>query len=236
MERKDKIAIWISGVALIIAIFSLLLAWKAYRIDKISFNKENTEDLYLKVSWHHESYDTQINRGFGELFPATIPLRWNLMIGNNGKIPISVTRTKIIQIARNYPIDYSGIGILTTDGKTPIDYPLNIPPGETKEIVIVVSVLINADIYKTIESKYPIDTKVSRRSLMRHLARQGIDLYGNELSLREFEDGNMMITHQAKKENLQIFQLKIETTRNSDKIINFSEYEHFESMINDIKE
>ncbi|WP_072680150.1 hypothetical protein [Arcobacter sp. LA11] len=224
MELKDKISIGISVGALVVALLSLSLSG-------IIYLKESKEDLLIKFSNHHFGYKVPILKGYGNKYPAIIPLRWNCLIVNNGKIPVTISNIKTIQISSDFPLEHSNVSSSFIDSKNKnISTPLTLQPGEAKTMKYVTTILLTPEIYNHIKDKYPIGTKVLSHKLKAYLFSKGVDFYGNKVKQTIFSDGTKLITYpiDIKQGKQQIFVMKVTTSRANTFSIMFSQYQQFD--------
>ncbi|WP_320033845.1 hypothetical protein [Halarcobacter sp.] len=224
MELKDKISIWISLGAFVVACLSLILSALIYMND-------SKEDLLIKFSSHHSGYKVPILKGYGNVYPALIPFKWNCLIVNNGKIPVTISKIKTMQISPDFPLEHSKVSSSFIDNQDKsIPTPLTLQPGEAKAMKYFTTIFLTPDIYNHIKDKYPIGTEVLSHKIESYLFSKGIDYYGNKVKRTVFTGGGEIIEYPTNIEQgkQQIFVMKVTTTRGKDFNIMFSQNQQFD--------
>lgn len=221
MELKEKLGILFSSVALIIAIASFSLSFLVYQ-------RDGKEDLLIKLTPHHHGYESGVIQGYGTDYPAMIPFMWDCLIVNNGRIPITISKTKTIQVSPGFPLDHPRVSsAFLDDQQEVVSIPMTLQPGESKVIFFSTTILLTPEIYNLIKDEYPIGSKVLSHKLKSHLAKKGVDYYGNKVKQTIYPGGGQTIEYPSKvsRWNQQVFVLNVTTTRNKEFSFMFSEYQ-----------
>lgn len=232
MSRSSKWSIWLSILALVAALGSLVVA-----IIQTGIAKEQSalavhqtkEDILLQVSHHHGDYPVEIMKSHWLDHPAFVPVRWRAMLVNNGSIPVVLTKYRITQISRRFPIYFSGIDSgVSENGETALGFPMTLKPGDTKQFAISVGVLLNSDVYNKLKDRFPVGTKTRIRQVKHHLWKQGVGLYGNHVVYQEYPEGGVsMMPDITDTEREQVFLVQFATSRSSNISSVFSLYSPF---------
>lgn len=224
MELKDKVNLGIAVGAFVIAVLSLVLSYHA-------FQKRTREYVHLTTGFYKENYQFQVQEGMEPFYSIRVPLRWRCLIVNNGLLPVTFMNVHADQYNRGFSEDFRGelVRFLEEEDMVEVEFPFTLNNGKSKSVIVVMEVPIASDVYDLVSSEFPIGVEALIMKFRLVLARHGVDLYGNEVKLTEYEDETYVYSYPSatmdRKEIL--FTLTFETSRGNKFSVGFSEFRQF---------
>lgn len=135
---------------------------------------------------------------------------WRVVLSNTGSLKLSVVAYSLSSGLGPGEKRYSGLdGGLTDEQGNPVTLPIVLDGGETKTVVLSVGALAATKAIEilrrsAVEKSIPIE----QGNLI--LARSGIDIFGNSVTLKEFEGGHLIEWNKPQK---PVYWIEITTGR-----------------------
>ena len=178
--NEDRVARWVSYLSLLVAVLAVAVPYFQQKA-------QLQEQLVGELSPVGESYVlTDLKIGdFGQVVQS----RWRLTLSNIGSQKLSLLRYVVRHVDRKGLEQYTGLdgGIVDPSGST-LSLPISLEGGETKVIELNIGTVVTRRVFSILESK-SVDKRIPVMVGNLLLGREGIDLYENAVSLREFEGG-----------------------------------------------
>ena len=224
MEKKDNISLLFSLAALIVACVSLRLSFRAQE-------RDTKEDIEIFIRKHRGGYAVTLEDGFPIAgYPVILPVRWDIEIYNNGKVPVIFKKSRVLQVTEDYPQDYSGIdGCLSENGKTEYRIPFKVTPGDYKRLQLSIGTLIDETVYGKVKEEFPLGVEILSRRFISRIQNTGTDIFGNPIRRIEYDGGGIKIEYpkDIRDGRYPIFIFVLESSRGNRFLCRFSEYELF---------
>ncbi|RNC81377.1 MAG: hypothetical protein ED559_06180 [Phycisphaera sp.] len=204
-----------------LAIYSLVLAHEANALFKAQNNllrAQADEVLAVTVNPHANGAVRVTGYDFGRL-GSVVQFPWLLTISNTGQQRLSVTNYRIVG---HKGAVYSGLdGGLFDHEMRPVSFPLVLQSGEAVELVILVGHMIPTDVI----DRFPVSasgTELLDTVLTKHLAAQGIDVFGNRVTAIGPDGSGSYTFHEPEK--APVFTFVLQTARGTSAIAECSKY------------
>ena len=165
----------------VLALFAIMIAVASLTYTIWSDQKSEMEDLIIYTSRVHGNYETEIIPLSTQYMPAVLPVYYECILVNNGKLPLSIVDYDLQQIAEDYPIthySYMDGGLFDGSGKQ-LQLPLDIDSKKSYRFFVKVGIAIHPKAYKVISKNFTSQKKISSEELLSYLARNRMDFYGN---------------------------------------------------------
>ena len=206
------------------AIFSLVISLAAFIFPIFQYYKEQKETTLISIDSMSSNNDVIItDTNFGDE-GRVIQFPWNFTISNSGNRKLSITQYNIT--CGNYlgAMFYSGIkGPLKKINGEIIDLPITLDAGECITGIIYVGVIIpqtNYEILNKIDSK----SKIKYIDLMKILAKNGFDIYGNKVIYKEYDNDSYKIVIDEEQQKTPIYWFEFTSGRGEKFIASASTY------------
>ncbi|SEN00861.1 hypothetical protein [Halomonas caseinilytica] len=228
-ERSpDKFARITAVISLVIAIAAVAIPYvqqkAALMQQQEQFDKLHREDVSIKLNPYLKGV-IYITGTKLERLGSVVQVPWELTISNTGSRQLSIKNYDLTRGDSPGTTFYSDIdGGLLTLGSQPVGYPIILKPGEMRKFLLFVGITVPdkvVEILKGINEGDNIDREVATAAL----AKEGLDLYGNEVSYKEFEGGAYFLSVDEKNMNGQRFWCVVHTGRGNSFVVSASEYE-----------
>lgn len=183
MTKNEKLTIWILSIAVFISLMVFgYTIWKDIESAK--------EQLSLVIAEFRGDYETKINTEshvtIADDTRAGIGTAWVVTLSNNGSITTSILNYSIWAESNKseYGIYYSPELIqLSEMNGSPLPTPFTIVPGHSKRFLIKFDYPVKEDLFKVIESNYPVDEKLNMGEIQYQLRTvEGFDIWGNKVN------------------------------------------------------
>ncbi len=181
LKLNEQITIAFSVLALALSAAS---AWYTVLRDR----RQDTESLAVSINPERGDYETELLGFVGER-PSQIVLNWHGFIANNGSIPVSIVSFDVWGVGKPNLFTHShmNLGLFDSDGKQ-IVLPMVVEPGHATPIEIRTGVMLATAVEGILGTRFPIGQKVRYIEVLKHVARSGKDLFGNDIKYQEFGD------------------------------------------------
>ena len=226
-KTPDYFARTTAILSLLIAIVAIYVSFSqqetAQEIQQDQFDILQKENISIKLNPYvnGEIRLTEIHLG---PIGYVVQLPWKLTISNTCNRQLSIVEHFITRGETPISTQYSGIdGGLIDMNSNPVRYPISIEAGDSRTFYIFVGITVPEQIYNTLLSVK--DKKnLTDRNVAQILGRQGIDIYGNNVEYKEFDDKSY--TFQIKdKEKAQRFWIHFTTGRGNVFLATAKKYE-----------
>lgn len=187
MKISVSAATWISLLSLVVASASFFVSFRTQQLTL-------ADELSVQASIPGSTFPIQLsNFEIGHLgVVVTAPFEFTLT--NTGNRKLSVTRYELYALnSWGEKSWYSNIdgGLMDAKGD-PLHLPLTLDIGESTRGFVRVGMLANNAAIRTLEQTKKA-VSISRKDLDFKLAKNGIDLFGNKVTLNEFPAGGYTI-------------------------------------------
>jgi len=144
-----------------------------------------------------------------------VQVPWGLTVSNTGNVKLSVTEYSISSGQSPNGMTYTGIdgGMLSQDGKG-VALPLTMEPGDSRVLTIYVGILVPPKVHELLSAITDSRLKTVSQAT-KALAKQGLDLYGNEVQYEEYPDKSYILTVKNGDRKSQTFWYLAVTSRGS---------------------
>ncbi len=207
-SEKDTFSRVLALLAIVIAVASLTYTiW--------SDQKSEIEDLIIYTARVHDDYETEIIPLPLQDLPAVLPVYYECILVNNGKMSISIVDYDLQQITEDYPIKYSYMdgGLFDSSGKQ-LQLPLDIDSKKSYRFFVKVGVAVHPKAYELISKNFTSQKKIPIKELTYHLARNRVDFYGNTVDPYIDDQGNLLGFNVPMKNRMeQIFSINFKTSQ-----------------------
>lgn len=226
MEKKDKVAITISVVALLTSIGNI-----AFTVAK-DF-RDTTERFNCDVRRVMAEYDTFLTPAFGS---ALIGVQWQGLLSNVGSVPIAIVRYQLEKSDRGGNMVYTGMdqGLFDQNGSQ-LRLPVNIAPGQSISFRLRTGILIPPEVYTNMPKVSDPKKPLKMKSLWLPLGRKGLDFWGNSVRVVEYGKDDFKYEGPTLSDSLAdpSFVMTFLTARKSIASTEFSYYGIFGSHLHD---
>ena len=187
MTLQPPASIWIASLSLVVALASFFVS---YRTQQLSV----ADELAVRISIPHASSPIQISSTEFGLMGTLVTVSVDFTLTNTGNRKLSVTRYEVYALSTSGgKIFYSGIDGGLVDAKgNPLHLPLTLDIGESANGFVRIGMLADSAAVRTLQASNPT-TSIARHELDLALAKQGIDLFGNKVTLNQFSGGSYSI-------------------------------------------
>lgn len=213
---------------LIISLLALVVSLGTLGYTIAHDRAEQREDLAIGVQEALGDYQTIVQSGMGPAQPARVAVAWEGLIANNGSVPVTIVGYELRQVAPT-EMWYTGLDMGVTDvAGNRLTFPLSIDPGKAVAFRVRTGVLVDSQTYNRIADQYPLGSKPEFRTLVKSLARLGIDLNGNPVQYREVAPGSAIIAGPSLEDSTTIrpsYMVALRTTRKTVVADVFSAYD-----------
>lgn len=181
----------------------------------------HSEELALHLNPSVEGVFRITEHNFG---PSghVVQVPWRLTLSNTGSQTLSVTERTITTGGSAGSTWYTGIdgGMFQSDQK-PVELPIKLEPGESRAFIVLVGVLVPPKVLAALSS---LDDPKSRTvsAATRALGKEGLDLYGNQVSYREYGGG--AIFEVRREQNAPTFWYQVKTGRGKEFVTSAASY------------
>lgn len=185
MDRADKLSLTISALALIVACASAVFSIHQDR-------RRETEAVVIEFAVDRQTLGSQQLPLPG---PASVgTLYWRGFIANNGSVPVSVVAYELYGVRQNlFTHSRMDQGLFDEEGR-PLKFPFTVSPGSAVAVEMRTGWILTSEVVRALKTAFPTDTIVSRRDIDVHLARVGLDLFGNNAELKSYGDDTYTIS------------------------------------------
>jgi hypothetical protein len=198
----------------LMALLAILIAVASFAYTIWLDQKSEMEDLLTNTSRVHGDYETEIIPLSISDLPAVLPVYYECILVNNGKMSLSIVDYDLQQIAEGYPIKYPYMNghLFDSSGKQ-LQLPLDINSKKSYRLFVKVGVTIFPKAYELISKNFTSQKKISIQELTSYLARNHIDFYGNTVN-PYIDQGNLLgFSVPMKNRKEQIFFINFKTSR-----------------------
>lgn len=221
MENKDKLNLFFSLSALMVAVLSLWLSYGVYNFEEL--------DLQLRDYHLHEDYLTTIRKGYEEKYPALIDQLYKATLINNGSNTINIVNAEGIHRLDSppWPFLLGSTHILNDavldENKKQVSFPITLNPGVVKVVFFTAPIKLEAEIYDKLKDKYPINSTGIFHEISEHIWKKGKDLYGNTVHITNKKSGEISYSRQTENMTWQYYRFTFLSSRGNKNSITFSE-------------
>jgi hypothetical protein len=167
----------LSSTALVVSLGTL-----AYTIYKD--RRDTKEFITCTVQRSLVDYDTAV-QPFGDT--GELLVRWSGTAANDGAVPVALLEHRLEETDGKVEY-YTGMdgGLFSSSG-TPLQFPLNLSPGQAVSFVLETEVLLPKETYQKIASKGLEGRRISTKKLMLSLGDEGVDFWGNDVKVKRYD-------------------------------------------------
>lgn len=188
------------------------------------FDVFQREELSVTLNPHFKGVINVTGTKIGVL-GTVVQVPWELTISNAGTRRLSIAGYDLTRGKSPGEMSYSDIdgGLMDLDSK-PVGYPITLEAGELRKFFIFVGVTVPDNVYGILEGLvqgHTIDEQVAATSL----GANGLDLYGNRVDYREFENGAYITSIDNKNQRGQRFWFTVRTGRDNRFTVSANAYE-----------
>ncbi len=227
-QHTDNFARIIAIVSLIIAILAVVVPFSQQLYIQKKQNKQfeqlQKEDLSLNLSPYVDGTMkiTEINLG---TMGHVVQVPWKLIISNNGNRNLSIVSFDVRRGELEGNMFYTGInGGVFTQAKTPEPLPINLEAGESKILIVNIGITVPTLVYDILVSNGK-ENILTDGIATKILGRKGVDLYGNKVEFREYDQESYSLTIEE-TEKAQRIWIEFVTGRNNKFITQAKKYEN----------
>ncbi len=204
-KSSDKIARGMAIVSLLVAIAAVVVP---YMQQRSQFQALQNEELVVRLNSSMNGPLRLTENSFGPK-GHVVQIPWQVTLSNTGYQNLSISKYSITVGASPNSTYYSGVdgGMFTSDQQR-VQLPFTLEPGESRSFRVLVGIIVPPRVYEVLSS---IDGKLSEARMV--LAKQGVDLYGNEVNYQEFEGGSYLITLKKGSDKSPIYWFEVVTGR-----------------------
>ncbi len=187
--------------------------------------QQGAESVVLTMDRELGDYKTDM-LGFADEMPSLVALQWRGFLANTGTTPVSFTGYEVRGVKENiFSHSKMDLGLTDPDGNL-VSFPLNLESGKAIGLRLRTGRMIPGSVSRVLASTFPVGTAPDLEAVVKHLARSGFDLFGNEVSFKEFPGGVYMIEgpNRQKIEN-PTYLLTLTTAKGNQFSSSFSYYE-----------
>jgi hypothetical protein len=180
IARSSRNATWASAIASIIAV---LLSIVALYFSYTAFHRSVKDILILSVDRYYGDYKTRLLKFGSSDMPALLNSYWSCLLVSRGDKALSVIDMDVEQLDEKGVIKYSGIkGNIFDKDMKPVTLPFDIEPGKSAKIYMEVRLAVSPAAFWLFKDKYGFDQTFLIEDLIRFLAAQKMDFYGNPVT------------------------------------------------------
>ena len=177
--------------ARVIALLSLVASMAAVVVPYVQQRASQEEQFKAELELRGKGSYKLAGINLGE-HGKVVQSPWRVTLSNVGNQKLSITRYTLSEGKTPGARTYTGLdGGLTDEQGVAVQLPLVLEGGETRAFILHIGSLVSpksVDLLQTYASDGSIP--VEQGNLV--LARTGVDLYGNALTLKEFDSGYMV--------------------------------------------
>jgi hypothetical protein len=171
--------------ARIIALLSLVASAAAVIVPYFQQRALQEEQLKPELEWRGDGNYKLTGINLGEK-GRVIQSPWRLILSNIGTQKLSVTRYTLSEGETPGALIYSGLdGGLSTELGVAVDLPVTLEGGETKVFILHIGALVSPKL-EAILKEHAKNNPITIKQGDLILAREGTDLYGNSVNLKEY--------------------------------------------------
>jgi hypothetical protein len=198
MSDKKSIDKFARGIALVSLLVAIAAIAVPYIEQRRQFRVLQTEQLAIHLNPHADGPFRITKHNFGPM-GRVVQFPWQVTLANTGNQKLSITEYSITSGIRPDTTFYSGIdGGMLKPNQDSVDLPLTLDPGESRQFVVLIGIMVTPKVHDILASiKDPKLRTVGYAT--KALARRGLDIYGNEVTYREYVGGAYQLT--VAKEN-----------------------------------
>jgi hypothetical protein len=170
-----------------IALLSLVASMAAVAVPYFQQRALQEEQFRLELGQRHDGSYKITGFNLGE-FGKVIQSPWRVVLSNVGTQKSTITRYSLSEGESPGTTIYTGLdGGLTTDQGVAVDLPITLEGGETKIFILHLGVRVPPKA-EAILREHAKNKLITVEQGDKVLAREGTDLYGNKVSLKEYGD------------------------------------------------
>jgi hypothetical protein len=174
-------------VAIVAIIISFTQQKSAQEIQQKQFNLLQKENLSIQMNPYVDGEIRLTNIKLGPM-GYVVQLPWKITISNTGNRNLSILEHLITRGESPESMQYSGIdGGLIENKFTSVVYPFSLEPGVSRTFHVFVGITVPEQIYKTLSS-IKEKKNLTDRNVSQIFGRKGIDIYGNKVDYKEFDN------------------------------------------------
>lgn len=215
-SQTDRFARGLAVASLVISVAAILVPYIQHRSvfneQKRQFAASQKEELTVHLDPHADG-PFRITKYSIEM-SHVVQIPWEVTLSNTGNQQLSVIEYCItLGPPPNFGGSYSGIdgGMFTKEDRA-VDLPLAIEPGESRSVLIFVGICVPAEAYGVLSAIEDTNLRTVDHAAIA-LAKQGLDIYGNKVTYREYAQGSYHVTFEDEAPFSQRFWLRVVTGR-----------------------
>lgn len=211
--KSQTKAAWIASVA---AVFAVLISCISLFESHETRIAALQDELIVRAQRPMGDTPIFIHKENGPLAFGAIKAPWNVLISNTGASTVSITGYEVRQIAGNFgDMFYSGIdgGLHSPDSTKLVSLPISLEAGQSIHLLLVIGMNPGPRAYKLLLTETgDHDAQMLLSDAEKLLAKGGVDMYDNPVSLLNMVDANngFRVDKQGKE---QVFLLRFHTAR-----------------------
>ncbi|RPA57580.1 hypothetical protein EGC86_20440 [Shewanella frigidimarina] len=169
----NKIGSFTGITALVISMISLYFSYQG--------SLDRKEYLRLSINPISSGYESTIKAPVGELIPALLSTKWDIVITNTSDRTTTILESDIYLHGENGRKEYSGMvqGIYTSDDKS-LYLPLTLESGQHVKLKATIGYEMSDTAYHLLEKSYDLSKSVTIDEIQKFLCSYRIDFRGNE--------------------------------------------------------
>ncbi|MEW6715067.1 MAG: hypothetical protein AB1306_08270 [Nitrospirota bacterium] len=216
-NSSDNFARITAIVSLILAIIAISVPFfqqkSALQTQKEQFEELQKEDLSVQLDPYVTGELRLTDIQLGPL-GHVVQIPWKLTVSNIGNRQLSITEHLITRGDSPTSMQYTGIDGGFLDRKSrPVEFPVKLEPGESETYYVFVGITVSQEIYDILAS-LNASKQLTDRNATKELGRKGIDIYGNSVEYKEYENGKFTY-FATDKGKAQRFWLQLTTGRDN---------------------
>jgi hypothetical protein len=183
--KENNMAATEDKFARVIALLSLVASAAAVVVPYLQQRALQEELLKPELEWRGDGNYKLTGINLGEK-GRVIQTPWRVILSNVGTQKLSVTRYTLSEGETPGALRYSGLdGGLSSELGVAVDLPVTLEGGETKVFILHIGAIVSPESEKILkEHAQNKSVTVEQGDLI--LAREGTDLYGNSVNLKEY--------------------------------------------------
>jgi len=209
-----------AAISLVIAIAAIAIPYKQ---QQEQFEEVQREELSVNLNPYVSGVVRLTGNNLGPL-GHVVQIPWELTVSNTGSRQLSIANYELTRGDSPGATSYSGIngGLVTRDAK-PVDFPFTLEPGEMRTFLLFVGITVSDKVFNILKGLGEGEN-LHRKEVTHALAKEGIDLYGNNVDYKEFEGGAYVLSVDTENQRGQRFWCVVRTGRDNSFLGSATEY------------
>jgi len=180
ISRSSRNAAWASAIASLVAVVISIIA---LAFSYTAFHRSVKDILIFTAERYHGDYKSRLYKFGSSEMPALLNSYWSCLLVNRGDKALSVVDMDVEQLDEKGILRYSQMkGDIFDKDMKPVILPFDIEPGKSAKIYMEVRLAISSSAFSALKDKYSFDQSFSIEELIRFLALQKMDFYGNRVT------------------------------------------------------